>query len=159
IDRDGDPLTYTVTIMAAGSDPSWNGLSVSGTHIVGVPTVAPGNPFLTILAQSSVKIEVTDGRGGFNETSIAINILPNASPTIVQRNEDHVLGVGAPVDMEVTGNGTVFKDADGDPLTYQVTLGPQALGLRVEGTRVVGTLSSFGAVFVHVRADDGFGGS
>ena len=153
-DSDGDALSFKIQLKGTTTGV-WRGLHLSGTHIVGIPTVAfPGER-----PQTGIVVEVDDGRGGGLFWEYPITIEPNAVPVVVQPNEDRILGVGASVDLEVTHGGSGFKDADDDPLTYTVMLTPVSRGLRVEGTRVVGVLNSTGAVFVRVKADDGFGGS
>ncbi len=152
-DSDGDALSFKIQLKGTTTGV-WRGLHLSGTHIVGIPTVAfPGER-----PQTGIVVEVDDGRGGGLFWEYPITIEPNAVPVVVQPNEDRILGVGASVDLEVTHGGSGFEDADDDPLTYSVTLTPASRGLRVEGTRVVGVLNSTGAVFVRVKADDGFGG-
>jgi cytochrome c peroxidase len=65
--------------------------------------------------------------------------------------------VGTTVDVDV--GDVMFSDADGDPMTYEISLTPLPRGLSVSGTRIRGALDSNGAVFVRVRASDGFGGT
>ena len=153
-DPDGDALSFKIQLKGTTTGV-WRGLHLSGTHIVGIPTLAfPGDR-----PQTGIVVEVDDGRGRALSWEYTISIEPNAVPVVVQPNEDRILGVGASVDLEVTHGGNGFEDADDDPLTYTVLLTPVSRGLRVEGTRVVGVLNSTGAVFVRVKADDGFGGS
>jgi cytochrome c peroxidase len=148
-DPEGDPLTYRVIIMPAGPSGEWKGLRVSGHRIVGVPTER---------AQGTVRLDIDDGRGGQLVWFLILDIRPNSVPQAVRPNADRLVAVGTDIDQEVNPGQSVFTDADGDPLTYRVILTPAPLGLRVEGTRVVGTLSANGAVFVRLLADDGFGG-
>jgi cytochrome c peroxidase len=154
-DPDGDQLTYRIVIKLAQTDGTWQGLHVDGGRIVGTPTLT--GQFMTI-AQSGVTVDLDDGRGGTSHTEFVIEIKPNAAPVIVHSNVDRILSVGTNVDLEVTDGGRAFSDADGDPLTYQLSLTPTARGLAVDGTRVHGALNASGAVFVHVKAKDAFGG-
>ncbi|HEY7641117.1 MAG TPA: cytochrome c peroxidase [Steroidobacteraceae bacterium] len=153
-DEDGDPLTFTVTLNGVDATGEWRGLRVSGSHIVGTPTLPP---FSTV-EQTGFWMVASDGRGGSVETGTVITIQPNATPVVTRAGEDRILGLGASVDLE-TLQATTFEDADGDPLTITVSLLPLARGLHVEGTSVRGVIDSNGAVFVHVKADDGFGGT
>ncbi|HEV7610001.1 MAG TPA: cytochrome c peroxidase [Steroidobacteraceae bacterium] len=156
VDPDGDAVTYRIVIKAAQPDGSWHGLRADGGRVVGVPN---RDGISTIVAQTGVTVDLDDGRGGTFHTEFAITIGPNSAPAVVSPNTDRVLIAGATVDYEVTGSGAAFTDRDGDVLAYEISLTPQARGLRVEGTRVRGVLSSMGGVFVHVKASDGFGGS
>ena len=68
-----------------------------------------------------------------------------------------------PFSYDAAQGGKTFSDPDGDPLTYQITLGhaynpyndpnPPA-GLHIEGTRIVGAPSEMGAVVVTITAKD-----
>jgi cytochrome c peroxidase len=84
--------------------------------------------------------------------------VPNSAPVVVNPNGDFVLVSGESIDHDFTDGGSVFVDPDGHSLTFRATLTPAAKGLAVVGTRVVGHLDSPGAVFVTVKAADGFGG-
>jgi cytochrome c peroxidase len=149
-DDDGDPLSFTIEISRGDV---WRGLSISGTHLIGTPLESNANP------QAGLIIDVSDGRGGELHWEMAITIVPNAAPVVARPNPDRIMDVGSSVDVDVTQGGGGFDDPDGDSLTYTITLTPLPRGLRAEGTRVLGALESHGAVFVHVRADDSFGGS
>jgi cytochrome c peroxidase len=60
---------------------------------------------------------------------------------------------------DVTQGGTTFSDPDGDALTYSIDASRFNAGLRVNGTRIVGTLDTHGWVDVEVTAADGRGGA
>jgi cytochrome c peroxidase len=60
-----------------------------------------------------------------------------------------------PFDFDVTQGNRTYTDADGDPLTYTVTLDPDRIGgLRVEGTRIVGVPQNADIAIVHVNVSD-----
>jgi cytochrome c peroxidase len=62
-------------------------------------------------------------------------------------------------DYDVTQDGTLFTDPDGDRLSYQITLsGTVTAGFSVSGTRVVGRSQELGALVVSIVAKDGRGG-
>jgi len=155
MDEDGDKITYTMTINLAGADGTWRDLKIVDGHVVGVPTLAG---HFTNVAQSTVTIDLNDGHGGTSQWFFALTIFQNKAPVVTRPNIDHLVGIGAPVDYEVTDQGRAFSDADGDALSYDVEFTPLPLGLTVTGTRVHGALNSNGAVYVHVKALDGFGG-
>lgn len=68
--------------------------------------------------------------------------------------------IGFPLDYDVTENGTVFRDPDGDPLSYEVSLSPSGsqCELTVEGTHVRGLPTTAGQCNVQIYARDGRGG-
>ncbi len=143
-DPDGDPLTYAVTIGNGGVP----GLRIEGSRIVGVPQITDFVAY---------RVDVTDGRGGFESTSFTIRVDPNAAPAPVASLDDIIVAVGAPVDADASNGGAVFTDADGDALTYQVAV-RGAPGISVNGTRVQGALTRVGATEVSVTARDAYGG-
>ena len=153
-DAEGDPLAFNIRFNSAVANGTWRGLKISGTHLTGIPA----ETLPTEHSQAGIIIDVSDGRSGDLHWEMALTIAPNAVPVVARPAPDRILNVGARVDVEVTQGGIAFEDPDGDPLTYSVSLTPLSRGLRVEGTRVSGVLDSNGAVFVHVVADDGFGG-
>lgn len=63
-----------------------------------------------------------------------------------------------PFDFDVTQAGRTFTDPDGDTITYTVTHNTGGvLGLRIEGSRIVGIPEATGFVQYLVQADDGRG--
>ncbi|HWJ04376.1 MAG TPA: cytochrome c peroxidase [Steroidobacteraceae bacterium] len=148
-DPDGDTLTYRVWFLGSADPSSFNGMRVSGTHLVGV---ADNRNIYDIV------VRVEDGRGGLADFRFWLTVNENRPPVLVRPNEDQVLALGATVDVDAAGGGAVFTDPDGDPLTYRIEFLPRTLGLRSEGSRISGTLDDYGAAFVRVFADDGFDG-
>src|SRR5688572_8461351 len=63
-----------------------------------------------------------------------------------------------PFDFDVTQGGRTYTDADGDPLTYTLTFDLNDTdGLRIEGTRIVGTPEHASFALVRVQVSDGAG--
>ncbi|HKS56733.1 MAG TPA: cytochrome c peroxidase [Steroidobacteraceae bacterium] len=153
-DPEGDALTYEIVYghsFNPREDPSPPpGFHIEGTSIVGAPQT---------LDTVGVEVTVRDTAGNVSTAQFMIFVTPNTAPQVVNPNHDHVVTVGARVDYEVTGNGTVFTDADGDELTYEVTTRTDPRGLGVAGTTVSGTFDSVGLVEVTVTASDAYGGS
>ncbi len=145
-DPDGDQLTYEITL--SGTVTAW--FSISGTRVVGRAHEL-GALFVSIVAK--------DGRGGQSLETFRIEIGPNVPPEVARANADQVVTVGTVVSYDVTQGGTAFKDIDGDPITYDVSLSRLPRGLVVIGTNVVGTFDSIGAVRVTVTARDSFNAS
>jgi cytochrome c peroxidase len=144
IDPDGDPLTYTIEIF---NGPF--GMTVSGTHIVG-PATEPGFVIVDIWASDGQNAPVLDG--------LQITILPNSAPTVVNPNPHLLVSTGAIIAHDATQDGTTFSDADGDSLTYDVTIRGVSHALAATGTHVNGTMPTVGLARVKITASDGFGG-
>lgn len=91
--------------------------------------------------------------------------LPPNNPPVVRNANARQLAVHLhPFSYDPTQGGTTFRDPDGDPLTYTITLGhtynPQSdpnppAGLRVEGNRIVGAPEEITLVVATITASDG----
>jgi cytochrome c peroxidase len=149
-DPDGDALTYKVLDLGVSARlPA--GLVANGPLISGVPTEA---------CNCQLQIQVDDGRGG-NSVSFLfdLQIVANSPPTVANGNQPRLVVAGQQVDVDAAQGGTTFRDANGDPLSYTVTLRGNPHGLSVAGTHVRGTFDAIGAVEVTITATDGFGGT
>jgi hypothetical protein len=151
-DADGDPLTYRF-VMAGGN---WGlhlppGLSISGTVISGTPT-EPG--FANIYA------DVSDPHSGSNSVHLefGLRVAANSAPAVISANSPQLVTVGAQVEYDAAKGGAAFRDADGDAITYAVTLRGNPHGLTVSGTRISGTFDAIGATEFTITASDAFGG-
>ena len=106
-DVDGDPLTYTWTLIArpAGSTAVLQGAnSVSPTFVADRPG--------TYIAQ----LVVSDGK--LNSSPATVWITTQNTPPVANAGANQTVSVGA----QVTLNGSASTDVDGDPLTYQWSL-------------------------------------
>ncbi len=149
-DPDGDVLTYTVLDLGPGMRlPA--GLSSSGPMISGIPTE---------VCNCDIQVQVDDGRGG-NSVSfqLVLHVVANSPPIVANGNVPRLVSVGDQVDFDASQGGTTFRDADGDPLRYTVTLRGNPHGLSVAGTHASGKFDAVGAVEVTITATDGFGGT
>jgi cytochrome c peroxidase len=153
-DPDHHGLTYAVTfghVYNPYSDPNPpTDFQVQGTRIVGTPQNA--EPVV-------VTVTATDWAGNTADVQFTINVAPDSPPVVTNGNDLVVAAVGSSVNYDPIKGGTLFSDADGDPLTYTVSIRGSVGGLAVSGTHVTGVLQSPGAVVVTVTADDGFGGT
>ena len=153
-DPDGDALTYEIRmghVYNPHSDPNPPpGFRIEGTRIVGAPET---------LDAVIVTVTAKDPTGWTESNEFAIGVNPNAAPRVINPNADRHIIVGTHVDYEITRNGAVFVDADGDALSYEVTMRTDPRGLGVTGTHVRGTFNSVGLVEVTVTASDIYGGS
>jgi cytochrome c peroxidase len=153
-DPDGDALTYEIKmghVYNPHSDPSPPpGFRIEGTRIVGAPET---------LDAVVVTVTAKDPSGFTESNEFTIGVNPNAAPRVINPNADRHIIAGTQVDHETTQNGAVFADADGDALSYEVTLRANPHGLSVTGTHVHGTFNSVGLVEVTVTARDIYGGS
>lgn len=150
-DPDGDPLIYQLRV----NQGDWGyelptGLTINGTVISGTPTES---------GISEIEVQVDDGRGG---TSVFfrffLRIAENSAPQVVNPNAPQVITAGAPVNYDALQGGTTFSDADGDALTYSITLRGDPQELNVSGTSIAGTVNQIGAVEVILEASDHYGG-
>ncbi len=159
VDRDGDPLTYTVAIEdgdgndvseAFGlSDPS-GGLGLSGRVLSGtLPTVvAPG--------VYTVKLTASDGEAttpsSFQLTVADVNDAPIADDVAFEPIFGAVGEAFVPVD--IANFAFAFSDPDGDDLTFSVEGLPLGLTLNSEGV-IVGTPTERGTGSFTIVASDG----
>jgi Bacterial Ig domain len=129
-DADGDPLTITVTgipnaaigtvYLADGVTAVANGMMLTAAELTGLVfrPAADANG-----AAGSFSYSVTDGNGGSDSQTVALNVMPvNDAPvadadktvTVAEDSSNSALGIAAPTDI------------DGDPLTITVTGVPNA---------------------------------
>ncbi len=90
----------------------------------------------------------------------------NSAPVLAAPNQDFSVSAGEAVDYDVSQNDTTFTDADGDSLSYTIsiqTFNSDSIAIENElsstGTIVSGTPATVGTVFVTVTVNDGNGGS
>ncbi len=153
-DADGDPLTYTATLVTGGglAGASDVTLSVSGNVI----TVDPVSNFAgTIRVQATVN----DGQDSANQTFDVIVTAPNNAPTLAAVSNVNMLSTTNSVNVALVG-----ADADGDTLTYTATLvtggglaGASDVTLSVSGNVItVDPVSNFaGTIRVQATVSDG----
>lgn len=144
-DPDGDRLEYEIWFTPT-TPP---GLSTNGPVISGTPRRS--GPFIAT-------VHVVDGRGGENFAEFTLDVRANSRPVLRISNPDRILTASDVVDLDVVHGGQAFFDADGDPLTYEVTFAASGHGLSIADTRVFGSMNSPGLAHVLVTASDGHGG-
>ena len=83
----------------------------------------------------------------------------NSAPIPIDRNGDQMAVVGLPYILDPTKGGLLFRDPDGDSLSYQVTFDVVPAGLTLDGVRILGTPTSPCNCAVTVSASDGRGGT
>ena len=144
-DPDGDPLHYTVTLGT-----SVQGLSVAGTSITGrTSSDATGSV--------AVSITATDGRGGSATNSFLIDIFVNGAPVSTAPDILRIVDVGVAADIDVARDNATFRDPEGGPLQYAVSLAQPSNGLSVAGTHITGIPAGAAVTRVSVRATDQYG--
>lgn len=149
----GGPLIYSITIGHT-DDPvnaptPVQGLHVEGTSIVGAPAEV-GAAVITITAKNSA--------GNTATNMFFVVVSANNNPVASNANEGTTVLVGSQFDYDATQGGTVFSDADGDPLTYTISLRGQTGHITLSGTHVTGSFDSVGMVEVTITANDPYGG-
>jgi cytochrome c peroxidase len=143
VDPDGDTLTYRVEIH---NGPF--GMVVSGTRIMG-PGIEPGFVIVDVWASDGQNAPVLDG--------FQITILANSPPIVVNPNPHLLVSAGELIQHDATQDGSTFADADGDPLTYEVSIRGASHALTTTDTHVNGTMPGVGSARVKITASDGFG--
>src|SRR5688572_2328538 len=79
----------------------------------------------------------------------------NRNPFVALPTGEKLAIIGAPFDHEVTKGGQLFRDPDGDTLTYEVKIAPNSIGvcdLTLTGLRVTGVPNRQGGCDVTVIA-------
>jgi cytochrome c peroxidase len=142
-DPDGDPLTYELTLEGVAP-----GLSVAGARISGTPS-AP--------AIIGVTVKAVDSRGAFVSERFRLELRDNTAPQVSRANRNVIVSAHAGLDYDATQGGATFVDAEGQPLTYQLTILQAPAGFSVQGTRLLGTLSGPGYLKAKIEARDPFG--
>ena len=102
------------------------------------------------------------GGGGSSTTPTptppAPPVATNSAPTISSANADQAGQAGTAFSYDATQSGSTFTDADGDALTYSLTLSSDLPGLTFSGGTISGTPSQTGTIIVTITANDGNGG-
>jgi Ca2+-binding RTX toxin-like protein len=110
VDVEGDAINYSVLAGDGSQLPDWvqfDGTSISGT--------APGDWEETL----TLSIVADDARSA-TVVSFDVEPQPNAAPVLANPLEDLVVDEDTPLAFALPAD--TFADADGDPLTYSVTL-------------------------------------
>jgi cytochrome c peroxidase len=84
--------------------------------------------------------------------------VPNSPPVVANGNRPQLVKANAPLQLDASQGGTTFTDADGDAMSYAVSLRGDPQGLVASGTQVSGRLDRVGAVEVTITARDDYGG-
>jgi cytochrome c peroxidase len=115
-----------------------------------------------VLASAICVLLVGCGGGGDSGSSTPQTLpvtAPNRAPVVASANPDQTATVGVAFQYDASRAGAVFTDADGNTLTYRVTIAPTTSGLAVSGTTVSGTPTTAGTYRVTITADDSRGGT
>jgi hypothetical protein len=142
-DADGDPLTYTLTAA-----PSFLLISSTAGLIWGTPAASH-------VGQHSVVLDVSDGKGGHATQNFILSVAQANRPPSV---------TSVPVLQALVGEQYQYQvqasDADGDPLTYALTIAPPFLSINSSTGLITGTpvVSNVGQHTVIVDVNDGKGG-
>ncbi|UTW44892.1 hypothetical protein KFE80_10955 [bacterium SCSIO 12696] len=105
-----------------------------------------------LLAASLIVSSCGGGGGGDQPTP------ENRAPVVSSANTDQVATVGSAFSYDATRGGTVFRDADGDRLTYSVGFSPSSNGLAASAGAISGTPQNEETTMVTITANDGNGG-
>ena len=122
------------------------------------PGQTPDAGMLTLHAEYRDKViehwwHVTGGR---SRITVAVPVVSNRPPVATGTLTDQVVHVGGSAVTDVAG---VFRDPDGDPLTYEATTSaPAVASVAVSGSTVTVRAVAAGAAMIRVTATD-VGGS
>lgn len=122
-DSDGDPLTYTWTLL---SKPAGSSASVSN------PTFAQAQIYVDRAGEYEAQLVVSDGRASANDT-VKINVATDNGVPRANAGVDQTVNVGTTVQL----SGAASSDPDGDPLEYIWTLStPPGSGTTLSGVSI-----------------------
>ena len=137
-DPDGDPLTF----MAASSDPSVVGTSVSGSRVSAVG-VSRGSATVTVTAR--------DPDGAEARQSLSVEV-PNRGPMAVGQIQPRTIFLGETATVDAS---PAFSDPDGDELTFAAASSDTASVLAsISGSEVTLEALTRGTATVTVTARD-----
>lgn len=144
-DPEGDELTYS----AASSDEGVATVNIEGDTLV-IVEIAAG--------ESQIQLGASDGISDAAAVSFQLRIGENSSPTRELTLEDQSYEVGFGTDtLDITGT---FTDADGDELTYTVTVVDESVvTASLSDTHLFLTEAGTGTTAITLKAADGNGGS
>ena len=111
-----------------------------------------------VLAFSACLLAACGGGGGGGGSGTP-TVTANRAPVVARPNAAQAATVGTAFSYDASQGGTTFTDADGDAMTYAVTMSVTNVGLSVSGTTISGTPHTAGTVAVTITASDGRGGS
>ncbi|MBW4681753.1 MAG: DUF4347 domain-containing protein [Microcoleus vaginatus WJT46-NPBG5] len=113
-DVDGDTLTYSASLENGDALPSWLSFNPTTRTFSGTPN--PDN-----LGAINVKVTASDGVTTASDVlTLTVNATPNTAPAVTTPISDRTATAG--VLFSYTFAENTFGDADGDALTYTLTL-------------------------------------
>ncbi|MBD1938919.1 FG-GAP-like repeat-containing protein [Microcoleus sp. FACHB-68] len=113
-DVDGGTLTYSASLENGSALPSWLSFNPTTRTFSGTP--APNN-----LGTINVKVSASDGVASASDVfSLTVNTTPNTAPAVATPISDRTATAGTVFSYTFAEN--TFVDADGDALTYALTL-------------------------------------
>ncbi|MBW4680306.1 MAG: tandem-95 repeat protein [Microcoleus vaginatus WJT46-NPBG5] len=113
-DVDGDTLTYSASLENGGALPSWLSFNPTTRTFSGTP-----NP--DDLGAVNVKVTASDGVATTSDVlTLTVNATANTAPVVATPISDRTATAGTVFSYTFAEN--TFVDADGDALTYTLTL-------------------------------------
>jgi len=116
-DPDGDPLTYSATLVNQQPLPNWLTFNQTSEMFTGT---APGGS----TGSMSIIVTAIDTFGATAARSFDLNLVGsntnNNLPQKVQNPPDYSVGVNQEISFQISNN--TFFDADNDPLTYTASM-------------------------------------
>ncbi|MBD1939041.1 putative Ig domain-containing protein [Microcoleus sp. FACHB-68] len=157
-DVDGDTLTYSASLENGGALPSWLSFNPTTRTFSGTP--APNN-----LGAINVKVSASDGVATASDVlTLTVNATLNTAPVVATPISDRTGTAGTVFSYTFPEN--TFVDADGDALTYTLTLAdgsplPAWLSFNAQTRTISGTPPEVtaGTFAILVTASDTAGAS
>jgi cytochrome c peroxidase len=100
----------------------------------------------------------TDGSTGPDVTTAGPRQPANRAPVVSSANAAQTTTVGVAYTYDASKAGSTFTDADGDSLTYALTVSPANSGLTTAAAVISGSATTAGNYSITVTANDGKGG-
>ncbi len=152
-------VTFTFNATDPDSDPLlWGKISGSGwLHLGPSNGTIFGTPSSKFLGFNEFKIQVSDGKGGYDNHTFKIDVnKPNNPPEITNKDS-------APAKAKVNSivNFTFLAtDIDGDTLTWSIIFGPEWLSIDSINGTIRGTplKANLGSNVISIEVSDGQGG-
>lgn len=99
-------------------------------------------------------ISCSGGGGSGGSSSPPPQSTVNSAPSVAMANVDLTAQIGTAFSYDASQSGMTFSDAEGDTLSYSITLSVPANGLSASNSTISGTPTAAGIVSVSITATD-----
>jgi hypothetical protein len=137
---------------------TWGKISGSGwLHLDPNNGAIYGTPYWEALGFNEFKIQVSDGKGGYDNHTFKIDVVTSNNPPVITNK--NLAPTKSSVDTAVNFTFLAY-DPDGDTLTWNKVSGPEWLTIDVFNGTIYGTPSeeNLGSNVITIEVSDGRGG-